>query len=54
MYALLSVWFVFFCQTGVSLNTIQEESSEQCTQGMMGRDNVEDIGTDQPPDAPSK
>nr|XP_022304218.1 condensin-2 complex subunit H2-like [Crassostrea virginica] len=37
---------------GVSLNTIQEESSEQCTQGMMGRDNVEDIGTDQPPDAP--
>ncbi|XP_048730143.2 condensin-2 complex subunit H2-like isoform X2 [Ostrea edulis] len=36
---------------GASLNTIQEESTE-CAKGMMGRDNVEDIGTDsyQPPD----
>ncbi|XP_062591191.1 condensin-2 complex subunit H2-like [Saccostrea cucullata] len=37
---------------GGSLNTIQEESTEQCTQGMMGRDNVEEVETNDlpPPD----
>lgn len=37
---------------GASLNTIQEESADHCTQGMMGRDNIEDVAveTGQPPD----
>eukprot|EP00105_Crassostrea_gigas_P006644 XP_011420661.1 PREDICTED: condensin-2 complex subunit H2 [Crassostrea gigas] len=37
---------------GASLDTIQEESADQCTQGMMGRDNVEDVEAEtcQPPD----